>query len=172
MDTDWPLQFVIPGASWSIQFSKEVVTFMNGHRQKRWLQSETVGQLFSPDLTGPLISISEASVLKRVRATRTSVSFDPEEVASERDQKLEQGLYCVGIWHTHPEPKPAPSYTDERLAADHALAAKSVLNGLCFVIVGTASSQNGWYVGIHDGRSFHRAQLAAAPQPPSAMERI
>lgn len=155
MDSNVSLQFAIPGASWKLQFSKEAVTFINSHRQKSWFQRETVGQLFSPDLTGSVISISEATVLTRVKGSRTSVTFDPNEVANERDTKFGQGLYCVGIWHTHPEPVPTPSRTDERLAGDHALAAKSVLNGLCFVIVGTAPSPGGWYVSIHDGHTFH-----------------
>lgn len=158
MDSDALLQFAIPGASWKLQFSKEAATFINSHRQKSWVQRETVGQLFSSDLTGPVISISEATVLTRVKASRTSVTFDPDEVANERNTKFGQGLYCVGIWHTHPEAVPAPSRTDKRLAGDHALAAKSVLNGLCFVIVGTAPSPGGWYVGIHDGYTFHATQ--------------
>jgi len=131
---------------------------MNSHRQKRWHQRETVGQLFSPDLTTPTIHVSEASVLTRVKASRTSVTFDPDEAAEQRGLKLGDGLYCIGIWHTHPETTPTPSGTDERLAADHAGAARSVLNGLCFVIVGTGISPGSWYVGIHDGKVFHAAR--------------
>ncbi|MBY0504419.1 MAG: Mov34/MPN/PAD-1 family protein [Bryobacteraceae bacterium] len=133
---------------------------MNSHRQKKWRQPETVGQLFSPDLTSPTVHISEASVLTRVRASRTSVTFDPDEAVEQRNSKLGEGLHCIGLWHTHPEAAPRPSGTDERLAADHAGAAASILNGLCFVIVGTGTSSENWYVGIHDGKMFHATRPA------------
>jgi proteasome lid subunit RPN8/RPN11 len=151
-------QFILSGASWNIRFSEQATAFMNTYRQKRWHQREAVGQLFSPDLTTPTIHISEASILRRVKASRTSVTFDPDEAEEQRVSKLAEGLYCIGLWHTHPEPAPTPSGTDERLASDHARVASSVLNGLCFVIVGTAMSSEGWYVGVHDGKVFHSAQ--------------
>lgn len=130
---------------------------MKDKRQKLWHQRETVGQLFSPDLTSTTIHISEASVLTRVKSSRASVTFDPDEAAEQRSSKLVQGLYCVGLWHTHPEPIPTPSGTDQRLASDHASAAHAVLNGVCFVIVGTAMPPESWYVAVHDGKIFHPA---------------
>lgn len=158
MDSETAPHFILPGASWTVRFSEQAATLMNTHRQKRWHQRETVGQLFSPDLTNPTIQVSDASVLKRVKASRTSVTFDPDEAAEQRSLKLVDGLHCIGIWHTHPEITPTPSGTDERLAADHASAARSVLNGLCFVIVGTGTSPGSWYVGVHDGHVFHAAR--------------
>lgn len=160
MDSEALDQFILPGASWRIQFSEQATAFMKRHRQTLWYQRETVGQLFSPDLTASTIHIAEASILTRVRASRTSVTFDPEEATGQRASMLARGQYCIGLWHTHPEPTPAPSGTDERLAGDHAKAASPVLNGLCFVIVGTGTSQGSWYVGFHDGKVFHSAQRA------------
>jgi proteasome lid subunit RPN8/RPN11 len=151
-------EFRIAGACWTVQFSGEAAAVMNSHRQYRWHQKETVGQLFCPDLTSPAICITEATVLTRVKASRTSVSFDPDEAEQQRISRLGEGLYCVGLWHTHAEGTPSPSRTDENLAADHALTAQSVLNGLCFVIVGTAASETDWYVSVHDGQNFHVAQ--------------
>lgn len=155
MESEPPLAFVIPGASWSIRVSAGAVALMNGHRQRRWHQRETVGQLFSSDLTAATICITEATVLTRVKSSRASVTFDPEEADEQRAVKLQEGLYCVGLWHTHPEANPRPSRTDEQLASDHAVVARCVLNGLCFIIVGTAEPPDGWYFGVHDGRSFH-----------------
>jgi proteasome lid subunit RPN8/RPN11 len=158
VDSEAAPHFILPAASWTIRFSEQAATLMNSHQQKRWHQRETVGQLFSPDLTSPTIHVSEASVLIRVKASRTSVTFDPDEAIEQRALKLDEGLHCVGIWHTHPETNPTPSGTDERLAADHASAARSVLNGLCFVIVGTGTPPGSWYVGVHDGHVFHAAR--------------
>jgi len=157
VDSEPDPQFTLPGATWTLRFSDQAAALMNSHRQKQWRQPETVGQLFSPDLTSPTVQVFEATVLTRVRASRTSVTFDPDEAAEQRNSKLADGLHCIGLWHTHPEAAPKPSGTDERLAADHATAASSILNGLCFVIVGTGTFPKSWYVGVHDGRAFHSA---------------
>lgn len=158
MGSEAALHFMLPGASWTLRFSQAAACVMNSHQQKRWHQRETVGQLFSPDLTCPTIHVSEASVLTRVTASRASVTFDPEEALEQRTEKLGTGLHCIGIWHTHPEANPTPSRTDQRLAADQASAACSILNGLCFVIVGTGIPPANWYVGVHDGKVFHLAR--------------
>jgi len=151
-------EFRIPGACWTVRFSDAAATVMNGHQQRRWHQKETVGQLFSPDLTASMLYISEATVLTRTKSSRASVTIDPEEAQEQRISKLQDRLYCVGLWHTHPEATPRPSKIDERLAADHAVVAQSVLNGLCFLIVGTAIPPDGWYFGVHDGTCFHEAK--------------
>lgn len=158
MDSETRPHFVLPGAIWTLQFSDQAAALMNKHRQTKWRQPETVGQLFSPDLTSPTVRVSEATVLTRVTASRTSVTFDPDEAAEQRNSKLGQGLHCIGLWHTHPDTAPQPSGTDGRLAADHAKAAGAILNGLCFVIVGTGPSAESWYVGVHDGTTFHAAR--------------
>jgi proteasome lid subunit RPN8/RPN11 len=127
-------------------------------RSQRWYRSkESVGQLFAADLTTPTIVIAAATVLTAKRAAWSSVSFDPDEAMQQRLEMVPKGLYCVGLWHTHPEPSPKPSGTDERLAADHARAALPVLNGLAFVIVGNQPFPSGWYVAFHDGAAFCRA---------------
>lgn len=162
MDSDISPHFALPGASWTLRFSPQAAALMKDKRQKLWHQRETVGQLFSHDLTTSTIHISEASVLTRVKSSRTSVTFDSDEAAEQRSSKFAQGLYCVGLWHTHPECIPTPSGTDQRLASDHASAAQKVLNGLCFVIVGTAMPPEGWYVAVHDGTIFHPARSVVA----------
>jgi proteasome lid subunit RPN8/RPN11 len=92
-------------------------------------------------------------------ASRASVTIDADEAMAQRRELLAQGYYCIGLWHTHPAKKCEPSGQDRRLASDHALAARSVLNGLAFVIVGDRPFPDGWYIGVHDGTEFHRAHL-------------
>ncbi|WP_369816937.1 Mov34/MPN/PAD-1 family protein [Acidovorax sp. Root402] len=130
---------------------------------QRWSRSkESVGQLFTNDLTASTIVISRATLLKARHASWSSVTFDPVEAMRQRQDLLQQGLYCIGLWHTHPEVAPVPSGTDEKLAADHAREAISVLNGLAFVIVGNRPFPNGWYVGFHDIVRFHKANLLSS----------
>ena len=151
-----PVSFSLPEAAWAMCFSESAVSVLN-RKAQRWCRSESVGQLFTADLAKPTIVIDVATVLKPLRSSWASVTFDAAEAMRQREERFRQGLYCIGLWHTHPEPAPDPSGTDERLAADHAQAAVSVLNALAFVIVGTRAFPDGWYVGFHDGRNFHRA---------------
>jgi proteasome lid subunit RPN8/RPN11 len=148
--------FSIQGASWHLTFTEATIKFLRSHAQVRWLQKESVGQLFTDDLTSAEITITAATRLKPRRASAARVTFDPEEAIRQRETALAQGLYCVGFWHTHPEKFPSPSGNDERLAKDHAQAARSVLNGLAFLIVGNQPNITDWYLAIHDGQEFHR----------------
>jgi proteasome lid subunit RPN8/RPN11 len=157
MEADSLPQFALLEAQWSLSFAPEVVATLESHRQHRWYKPESVGQLFSRDLTQAQIHVATATLLKPSRSSRFSVTLNIEQAAEQRSILLADGLHCIGLWHTHPESKPQPSSIDARLAADHALAARAVLNGLCFVIVGSRRCPEGWYIGVHDGSQFHHA---------------
>jgi proteasome lid subunit RPN8/RPN11 len=150
-------KFSIPGAAWQLSIEGAALELLSKRAQRRWYQRETVGQLFTRDLTQPVIGISEATVLRPTWASWSGVKFDVAEAMEQRERMLERNFFCVGIWHTHPEASCEPSPTDSRLAADHARAARPVLNGLVFAIVSNKDVPTGWYVGVHDGAVFHRA---------------
>ena len=149
--------FALPGASWHLRIDGGALKLLSHRAQRRWYQREVVGQLFTRDLTQLVITVDEATVLEPTWSGWSGVGFDVSEAMQQREQLLKKNLHCVGLWHTHPEPSCAPSQTDAKLAADHAQAARSVLNGLVFVIVSNQSFPKGWYVGVHDGTKFHRA---------------
>lgn len=152
--------FRVAGAEWELRFTESVIALLWSRAQRRWYQRESVGQLFSSDLTGRVIVIDCASVLRPKRSGWSSVTFDFDEATSQRNSLFREGKHCVGLWHTHPEANPTPSGTDARLAADHAQAARPVLNGLVFAIVGNRSFPRGWNVAVHDGMMFHQANLS------------
>lgn len=151
--------FALAGAAWSLRLEGEALKMLSGRAQRHWYQRETVGQLFTRDLTQPEIVISEATTLKPTWSSWSGVKFDVAEAMQQREQLLNKQLFCVGLWHTHPERHCSASPTDARLAADHASAARPVLNGLVFVIVGNQPFPAGWYVGVHDGARFHPAAV-------------
>jgi proteasome lid subunit RPN8/RPN11 len=156
-----PCSFVLAGASWSLRIEGSALKLLSRRAQRRWYQREAVGQLFTSDLTQPLIIVDEATVLKPTWSSWSGVGFDVIEAMRQRERLLKKGLHCVGIWHTHPEPSCSPSPTDARLAADHAKAARPVLNGLVFAIVSNQPFPDGWYIGVHDGTKFHQAAPAS-----------
>lgn len=143
--------FQLPGATWSMHFTNEVIEFIGSHAQLDSSALESVGQLYSRDLTAPLIVIELATKLKAKSASRVKVKFDPKEAYSEREVLFNSGLHCVGLWHTHPEPTPSPSGDDKHLARDYALRANSHVNGVVFAIVGNRPLPDGLRIWIDDG---------------------
>ncbi len=156
---DADLRFRLVGASWNIVFSREVLRFLYSHAQGAWRKTEVAGQLFTADLTAAVVRIELATLLPVTKGSRTSVRIDVGRADDERKRLFGDGLHCVGLWHTHPEPMPRPSYEDLQLAKDHALAARSNLTGIVFVIIGTMPFPEGLLVGVHDGRIFTPAPL-------------
>jgi proteasome lid subunit RPN8/RPN11 len=166
-DDDIGVRFALPGAQWALSFNADVVRQLDRHAQRQWYQRESVGQLFTSDLTEPIIRIDLATSLKARRSSTSSVTFDTEEAMKQRADQFAAGRYCVGMWHTHPEPLPAPSRIDAQLATDHARAAQPVLNGLVFVIVGNRQFPASWNVSIHDRHHFRRALPPPRPTAPT-----
>jgi proteasome lid subunit RPN8/RPN11 len=150
--------FYLAGADWDLKLSEPAIAVLSRHAQRRWFQRESVGQLFASDLTSRTIVVDAATVLQPKRSAWASVTLDSDEAQAQREMLFREGMHCVGLWHTHPEGNPSPSGTDARLAADHAQAAKPVLNGLVFAIVGNRPFPMGWYIGVHDGDRFHVAE--------------
>jgi proteasome lid subunit RPN8/RPN11 len=156
------LSFRLPDAAWTLEFSAEVLRrFGESAQRPRW-SKESVGQLFSRDLTSTHVLIEATTLLKPTLATRVRVRFDTTAATAERQAMFERGLHCVGLWHTHPEPAPEPSPEDRDLARDHARAAMPQVGGVVFVIVGTLPMPAGLRVWVDNGHELRRAALADA----------
>lgn len=82
---------------------------------------ESVGQLYTRDLTAQTVLIELATRLPPRRRLRKRMSSSRED--------------CIGLWHTHPETHPKPSGEDRQLARNYAAAASQQVQGVVFVIV-------------------------------------
>lgn len=151
------LVYQLSGARWQLQFGENVLRTLRSHVQHKSSSRESVGQLYSRNLTSDCIVVEEATVLTPTWAAWTRVQFDPRRAATEREEKFKNGLHCLGLWHTHPEALPTPSAEDKALAREHALSAKGQLTGLVFAIVGTRSMPAGLRVWIDDGEVLRMA---------------
>lgn len=159
----------IQGAAWTLTFTAEVLQMLSRQGQTGWASKESVGQLYSRDLTQADIVVGLATVLPKTRAHYSGVQFSPEMAANERARLFKAGWHCIGLWHSHPEPYPEPSAEDGMLAMNHAQAAATHLYGLVFAILGNRPLPDGLGVWLHDGTKFLRADwchpvAAAAPQ--------
>src|ERR1700679_1826060 len=104
--TDRILNYRLPGASWSLQFSEAALYTLLEHVQRSRSSKESVGQLFARDLSVNPIVVEVATVLTPTRAAWARVTFDTNRAMVERDALFRRGLHCVGLWHTHPETSP------------------------------------------------------------------
>lgn len=145
------LTYQLHGAKWRLTFSPAALEVLKSNVQRVAFSKESVGQLYSRDLTVANIEICHATKLRPLLAGFARVQFEPRSAMAERQVMLARGLHCVGLWHTHPEAVPVPSLEDRKLAKDHALAAKPNLAGLVFAIVGHAQLPRGLQVWVHDG---------------------
>lgn len=151
------LIYQIPQASWGLEISPAARGILEKQVQRHGRSKESVGQLFTRDLTTSTVHVDVATVLKPIRAAFARVQFDPQRAAEERTIMFAQGLHCIGLWHSHPEPKPHPSDEDLDLAKDHALAVAPILTGLVFAIVGTLPFPQGLAIWVHDGERLWEA---------------
>jgi len=145
------LSYRLPDATWSLRFAESALQTLLDHVQHSRTSNESVGQLFVRDLTQDPVVVELATVLVPTRAAWARVIFDTDRAMTEREVLFEKGLHCIGLWHTHPEPSPTPSTDDRMLAREHALAARSQLAGIVFVIVGTVPVPAGIRVWVDDG---------------------
>lgn len=149
------ITYQLQGAKWRLTFSPAAIEVLKSNVQRGSFSKESVGQLYSKDLTATNIEICHVTKLRPLLAGFTRVKFEPRVAMAERHAMLARGLHCVGLWHTHPEPVPTPSLEDRILAKDHAVAAKPNLAGLVFAIVGHAQFPRGLKVWIHDGEALY-----------------
>jgi proteasome lid subunit RPN8/RPN11 len=154
----------LPHARWSLLFCEAALQVFRDNAQRRIWSRESVGQLYSRDLTQQEVVVDVATRLKPTFSAWSRVRFDPDDALAEREKMFEQGLHCVGLWHTHPEPIPSPSGEDRELARDYAVAASSLLSGVIFVIVGTAPVPGGLGVWVDD-TEFLRKMTGKAVRP-------
>lgn len=148
------ISYHLSGESWRLQFTPDVISILSADAQVSPDAPESVGQLYSRDLTRPILLVERATKLPTSMASRTKVKFDPKQAFEERKQLFKDGLHCVGIWHTHPEPYASPSGEDKVLARDYAQSARVQVPGIVFAIVGTVPYPHGLRVWFDDGNSL------------------
>jgi proteasome lid subunit RPN8/RPN11 len=161
------LRFQLEGANWCLEFSAAANSTMYTHAQTGCNSRESVGQLYTRDLTGETVEIELATWMKPKFASWGRVKFDTKKAFAERIALFEQGYHCIGIWHTHPEPYPSPSSEDRTLARDYAKSAQTQLDGIVFVIVGTLAPPDCYKVWVDDSKELllaRRIEMRSMPR--------
>ncbi|WP_419617976.1 Mov34/MPN/PAD-1 family protein [Thiolapillus sp.] len=61
---------------------------------------------------------------------------DPQTATRERERQYKQGLHAVGLWHTHPQQNPTPSWQDKKTAKQYFDDFEGARNRYLLVVMG------------------------------------
>lgn len=148
--TQSKLKYLLPGELGAIEFSPQVLSHFEKHKQLRFLSYEAGGQLFAVqgengcteiiDVTGP-----------RKTDRRSRNEYIPDRVAEQKEilERYAYGRHFIGDWHTHREDIPNPSSKDQKSMREMVLSSSHDLEGFIMVIIGLAKFPKGIHVSFH-----------------------
>lgn len=146
--------FFYPDNSHYVLFTDHVLAHMYKHAQRRLWQKEAGGEIFSsePDSHGLIIS----NVMGPSPADqRRRNAWNPDVRASDRIRQVEfeQCRHAVGLWHTHPESTPSPSWRDQKTTWEYLDSFDGDRSRYFMVIIGNRGSVPAMTVWVACGQS-------------------
>jgi len=112
--------FFYPDFRRYVLFTADALDHMYAHAQRRWLQKEAGGEIYTLDSNAHGIIITTATGPNPGdRRGRHSFNPDVKATTRHREQQYAQGRHAVGLWHTHPETFPSPSGLDRQTTEDY-----------------------------------------------------
>lgn len=112
--------FFYPDFRRYVLFTADALDHMYAHAQRRCLQKEAGGEIYT------LVSNAHGIIITTAtgpnpgdRRGRHSFNPDVKATTQHREQQFAQGRHAVGLWHTHPETIPSPSGLDRRTTEDY-----------------------------------------------------
>lgn len=155
------LVYQLPGSLGILELSEDVLAHFEANKQRGWLSCEAGGQLFAKiDDSGGGIRVLGVTG-PRPTDRRSVFGYVPDR-AAERAEIFEyysRGLHFVGDWHTHRQPKPLPSSTDQASMRDMVRQSAHDLAGFIMIIVGQGNFPDGLYVSFHSETTSHQLVL-------------
>ena len=144
--------------------TSELVVWL-GPRVLRVLRNSAQTQPRSPERGGQVFGDFDGTLVRcrvatrdglHTRRARTSLVVDREHERREIGVMFDRGLHFIGTWHTHPEPAPVPSSTDEETCIDQFRRSQHNLRRMLLVVVGTGIGADGIWLGTVDARRVER----------------
>ncbi|MBU9322997.1 Mov34/MPN/PAD-1 family protein [Burkholderia gladioli] len=112
--------FFSPDKARYVLFTESVLQHMYGYAQRDRHQTEAGGELFSPSpYSSGLLVDAIAGPHSGDRRSRNACNPDVRATTQARNSQYERGRHAIGLWHTHPEPRPSPSGRDRATTEDY-----------------------------------------------------
>lgn len=133
----------------------DILDYMYAHAQRRLWRKEAGGEVYAVDPHAHSLIITTATG-PNLGDRRARHFFNPDvEVATrDRERQFAKGLHAVGLWHTHPEARPAPSGRDRRTTEEYMEAFRGDRDGYLMLILGNRGNPPNlvvWSAGKSDG---------------------
>ena len=147
------LEFEVGQSNQALKIGSGVLKHFQKYQQKRANSVEAGGQLFAR-LSFKEVVIEEATGPRR-SDLRARTLYVPDRLAEqpEIDHWHRKRLHYVGDWHTHPEPNPQPSGSDQESIRESFIRSKHSLQGFLMIIIGTAGFPLGLYVSLNNAEN-------------------
>jgi integrative and conjugative element protein (TIGR02256 family) len=146
--------FFYPDNSQYVLFTDHVLAHMYEHAQRRLWQKEAGGEIFSsePDSHGLIISNAMGP---NPADQRRRHAWNPDVKASDRNRQIEfeQYRHAVGLWHTHPESAPSPSWRDQKTTWEYLDSFEGDRSRYFMVIIGNRGSVPAMTVWVASSQS-------------------
>lgn len=134
-----------------VEFTPETVEKLSQFKQLGGC-TEAGGFLFTTDLYSDPILVEDISI-PSPKDKRTKTRFIPHEQTAQEtiDKMFQRGFHYIGDWHTHPQKKPKPSWTDKRTIKDIYKKSKHGLRYMLMLVLSNSDSFEESYLGLTDG---------------------
>lgn len=146
--------FFYPDNSQYVLFTDYALAHMYKHAQ-RWLwQKEAGGEIFSSEPDSQGVIISNAMGPSPADQRRRN-AWNPDVKASDMNRltEFEQYRHAVGLWHTHPESTPSPSWRDQKTTWEYLDAFEGDRSRYFMVIIGNSGRVPQMTVWVAMGQS-------------------
>ncbi|MFC3631825.1 Mov34/MPN/PAD-1 family protein [Paracoccus angustae] len=145
------MRYPIGSSGQDLVFTRDVIAYIERHRQLRFWQAEAGGLLFARLSDRDVVV--EVATGPRETDRRTRFTYCPDRVAEQREinEMHLRGLMFVGTWHSHPEPVPTPSAIDLHSLAESYILSRHHLNAFVLAIIGQRPVPIGLHVVLGDG---------------------
>lgn len=147
--------FFSPDRTRYVLFTESVLRHIYGYAQRAWYKTEAGGEIYSPaPYSSSLLVNAVTGPYTKDRRKRNSYNPNVEAVTRARKAEYERGRHAIGLWHTHPEPRPTPSRPDRTATEDYLRAFFDDRERYFSVIIGNfgeAPAMTVWSAEKHGG---------------------
>jgi len=133
--------FQFPDTTALLVIKSNVLEHLSKHAQIKSSDYESGGQIFSRNISDSIVVVSEITgPYSSDQRDRTHWKPNKKQLVTDRQTMFSNGLHVVGLWHTHPEAKPHPSFTDRETCESHLKLLDRAYTGFLMLTLGNCGT--------------------------------
>lgn len=133
--------FQFPDTTAFLVIKSNVLEHLYKHAQIKSTDYESGGQIFSRNISDSIVVVNEITgPYSSDQRDRTHWKPNKKQLVKDRQTMFSSGLHVVGLWHTHPEAKPHPSFTDRETCESHLKLLDKAYTGFLMLTLGNGGA--------------------------------